>query len=512
MTALPEPVSWIAPGKGVWARNFRLGEWLPDPLTPLFANWLIPRVESGFLDGMEDDVHVRVPFRYGSVNGWYFNSPPIPTPWTVAPLILRSRGRLPWFLINALLRASTNPAAAHRAVLHGLELKWREQLLPGYQELVRQTEGEVETASPARLIELVDAISRQAGIQLWSLSVVGGSAWKMEAALAVFWKKHLAGPLGDTPAGNQGHQVLLRGFTGTRPSEANHAVYSLDWYYPTAGETRNAGRDADTDSETPGTQALIARRNEAEAAARKVLLDTRGKLVHFDSLLAMARYYAVLREEQSLNLTLAWPVLRRCAQRLGEHHAITGAIDHPQDVHFLTLDEVRHPEGDYRAQVEVRRSTWQRQRQLDAPLTIGEPVRFGGEPGRSGSDPVGNAVAAARTTSEYPKDAIIGHPASSGRIGGRVRVMAGPEDATSFQAGEILVARSTAPVWTPLFARAAAVVTDGGSLAAHASLIAREYGIPAVVGTGDATRRLHTGQFVTVDGGAGYVDPNNQQA
>ncbi len=69
----------------------------------------------------------------------------------------------------------------------------------------------------------------------------------------------------------------------------------------------------------------------------------------------------------------------------------------------------------------------------------------------------------------------------------------------------MLVAKATAPAWTPLFARAAAVVTDGGTLAAHASLVAREYGIPAVVGTGDATQRLHTGQLVTVDGTTGVV-------
>jgi len=71
----------------------------------------------------------------------------------------------------------------------------------------------------------------------------------------------------------------------------------------------------------------------------------------------------------------------------------------------------------------------------------------------------------------------------------------------------VLVAPVTTPAWTPLFARAAAVVTDGGTLAAHASLVAREYGIPAVVGTGDATRRLHTGQHVTVDGTTGTVYP-----
>jgi phosphohistidine swiveling domain-containing protein len=510
MTALPGPVDWTEPGKGLWARNFRLGEWLPEPLTPLFADWLLPAIESGYLDGMEDDVRVRVPFRYDVVNGWYFNSPPIPRPWTIAPLIVRSRGRLPWFLINVLLRTSRNPAAAHRAVLHPLELKWREQLLPEYRNLVREAEKEVETASPARLVQLVDAISRQAGIQLWSLAVVGGSAWKMESALASLWRKELAGPLSGLQASRLGYQVLLRGLTGTVQGPSPDAVYSLDWYHPTAGEMGQPDLVAAVQSRIEVPSTLSEQRSRAEAAARTVLLDSPGVLTRFDSLLTMTRHYVAVREEQAVHLSLGWPVLRRCAQRLGEHLVSTGTIVDPQDMHFLTLDEtldeLRRPGRDYRAQVEVRRSTWHRQRQLDAPLIIGASVRFGGEPGRSGHDPVANAVEAARTSSEYPKGAVIGHPASTGRASGRVRVLDGLEDANSFQAGEILVARSTAPAWTPLFARAAAVVTDGGTLAAHASIIAREYGIPAVVGTGDATRRLHTGQHVTVDGGAGYVD------
>jgi pyruvate,water dikinase len=69
-----------------------------------------------------------------------------------------------------------------------------------------------------------------------------------------------------------------------------------------------------------------------------------------------------------------------------------------------------------------------------------------------------------------------------------------------------LVSPATTPAWTPLFQRAVAVVTDVGSLVAHASLVAREYGIPAVVGTGDATARLRDGQVVTVDGARGIVD------
>jgi pyruvate,water dikinase len=102
---------------------------------------------------------------------------------------------------------------------------------------------------------------------------------------------------------------------------------------------------------------------------------------------------------------------------------------------------------------------------------------------------------------------VSGSPASAGRATGSVRVVRGPHEFDDLQPGEILVAPLTAPAWTPLFTRAAAVVTDVGSAAAHASIIAREYGIPAVVGCGDATARLRTGMRVTVDGSTGNVEP-----
>ena len=102
---------------------------------------------------------------------------------------------------------------------------------------------------------------------------------------------------------------------------------------------------------------------------------------------------------------------------------------------------------------------------------------------------------------------MSGVPASPGRATGSVRVIRGPEEFDELQPGEILVAPLTAPAWTPLFTRAAAVVTDVGSAAAHASIIAREYGIPAVVGCSDATSRLQTGMRVTVDGSTGNVEP-----
>jgi len=100
-----------------------------------------------------------------------------------------------------------------------------------------------------------------------------------------------------------------------------------------------------------------------------------------------------------------------------------------------------------------------------------------------------------------------GAPASPGRASGPVRVIRGPQEFDDLQPGEILVAPLTAPAWTPLFTRAAAIVTDVGSAASHTSIIAREFGIPAVVGCGDATAGLRTGMLVTVDGATGNVEP-----
>ena len=133
-------------------------------------------------------------------------------------------------------------------------------------------------------------------------------------------------------------------------------------------------------------------------------------------------------------------------------------------------------------------------------LDTGQPVRLIG-------DVIGRAVQEARGEREVGEN-VIGHPASAGRATGPVRIVQGPQDFGGFRDGDVLVAKATAPAWTPLFARAAAVITDSGSLAAHASLVAREYGIPAVVATGDATVRLHPGQLVTVDGTAGTITPH----
>lgn len=498
MTALPEPVEWTAPGPGLWMRNFRLGEWLPEPMTPLFADWLLPLIEEGYLDGMRDSVGTVVPFRYATVNGWYFNAVPAPTPGLLIRALTQSRGRIVPVLFNALVRVSRNPAAADRAVLGDLYQTWRDVELPAYRRLIDAGLAQLPGATREDLADIINQIGRTAGRQLWFLAIVGGSAWKMESRLAQFANEHLSelsadnGPLAD------GIQVLLRALPGVDSTMAPHAVLSVDWYWPTA-DTNTKG-PALPDPDGPARhQRLLEQRHAAAADCLAALTPTPGLHREFSRLLEATRRYTVIREEQARTLTLGWPLLRSCALRLGQTLAEDGSLTKAADVFFLTRGELNRtiPHG---ATTEEREALWQRQRRLPAPLTLGRPARLIG-------DPVARAVERARGAGRIPDDAIVGQPASAGRATGPVRLITDPADFATFQPGEVLLARATAPAWTPLFGLAAAVVTDGGALAAHASIVAREYGIPAVVGTGDATHRLVTGQWVTVDGTTGTVTP-----
>jgi pyruvate,water dikinase len=111
----------------------------------------------------------------------------------------------------------------------------------------------------------------------------------------------------------------------------------------------------------------------------------------------------------------------------------------------------------------------------------------------------------ARSGDGQDGNAFKGVAASPGKVTAPACVISGPEDFSQMKPGDVLVAGTTTPAWTPLFVMASAVVTDIGGPLSHGSIVAREYGIPAVMGTGVATRRIQNGQMVTVDGNAGLV-------
>jgi pyruvate,water dikinase len=181
------------------------------------------------------------------------------------------------------------------------------------------------------------------------------------------------------------------------------------------------------------------------------------------------------------------------------------------DIFFLTLDELLAVlNGDESATVNIpaRRKTYDRYKALPPyPSLIRghfDPFQWATNSNRrsdifDASTPLPDFDPTALTN-------ITGFPGSAGRVEGLVRCMDKPDSGHQLQSGEVLVTIQTDIAWTPLFPRAAAIVTDVGAPLSHAAIVARELGIPAVVGCGSATMRLQTGDRVRVDGGRGIVE------
>jgi rifampicin phosphotransferase len=500
ITALPEPVTWKASLPGVWARHIRLGEWLGDPVTPLFESWGLSRIEERFGANTRQLVGVPAPQpMHMLVNGWYFCSLSF-LPSSPASMLWRLlRYALPKALGQPRRVAMTMPFTAR----FGVELfvrEWRAGLLPHYQALVQQNASRVDQLDAPGLIRLVDELVGVAGDYFTSITAVAGFAWKAEMPLAAFYRKHLSPRVGGS------HQRLLCGLSDVSPVPASHAVACLDWFHPTLGElgTQSAtGSDLSAEAKLGGAQ---KERLQAEAQAHSALAHEPKLLARFEKLLVTAQRFGRIREEQVASFTLGWPLMRRALLRLGEILVERGVLLTAEDVFFLTRAELlaalteNESARSLAPGVMERRKLWQRQRRLTPPLVLGEMT------------PMMKRIFE-RTMNMFRPEAgppirngLAGLPASPGRASGPARVIRTPEEFDCLQPGDVLIAPVTTPAWTLLFARAAAVVTDTGSPLAHASLAAREYGIPAVVGTGNATARLQDGQIVTVDGNTGLVE------
>lgn len=213
------------------------------------------------------------------------------------------------------------------------------------------------------------------------------------------------------------------------------------------------------------------------------------------------------REAARSALTRMAGVVRTYLLRAGE---ITGLGD---DIFFLSLAEtaayLRGEDAGERAvtYLPARRETHARYSALPPyPSLIRgrfDPVRWAADPLRRTDVFDAQARPASNT---MPESTLTGFAGAAGIVEGRVRVLASVETAGELRPGEILVAATTNIGWTPVFPRAAAVITDVGAPLSHAAIVARELGIPAVVGTGTATMRLRTGDRVRVNGGLGLVE------
>jgi phosphoenolpyruvate synthase/pyruvate phosphate dikinase len=250
-------------------------------------------------------------------------------------------------------------------------------------------------------------------------------------------------------------------------------------------------------------QAYIIKREEAEQVARSRLKGI--KRWGFDKALNWAQAQAPLREDGIAEIGLGYPVLRQLLHKLGSRIAAAGAITNPDDIYWLEQNEVETMVSALEKNqalsimidtVQERKEIWQARKQVTPPPQLPPGKKF-----------LGFNVEAVLTGAEgrVEGNIIKGIGASSGQVSATARVLLGPEDFDQMQPGDILVASITTPAWTPLFAMASGVVTDIGGPLSHGSIVAREYGIPAILGTGYATKLIHSGQKIAVDGTAGTV-------
>jgi phosphohistidine swiveling domain-containing protein len=249
--------------------------------------------------------------------------------------------------------------------------------------------------------------------------------------------------------------------------------------------------------------ALLAKRRAEFEAAWQRLQERYPKQApklrrQIDQVGPAARMREAVRDEVTRFL---W-VERAWALRAGE---LTGLGD---DIFLLTIDEILDLlAGDDTATqyIPARRETYARYRELP-PYPMIVRGRFDADQWAADPERRNDIYDATAPVPTSTSDTLSGFAGAAGRVEGRVRVLDGPEQGDQFQPGEILVAVTTNVGWTPIFPRAAAVVTDVGAPLSHAAIVARELGIPAVVGCGSATTRLRTGDRVRVDGGQGTVE------
>ncbi len=216
----------------------------------------------------------------------------------------------------------------------------------------------------------------------------------------------------------------------------------------------------------------------------------RGKLVHF--CLRRIRDLSGLREAPKYTIVLLMAEVRRLLLPIGEELRRAGRLESAGDIFFLTLAEAHEALAgkDMRSIVHERRMSYEREvgRRHIPRILLSD-----------GTEPEAEAAAGATA------DGLLrGTPASAGMVTAMARVILDPVGAR-LERGEILVAPSTDPGWTPLFLTASGLVMEMGGPMSHGAIVAREYGIPAVVGVPGATERIATGQRITVDGSAGTI-------
>jgi rifampicin phosphotransferase len=537
ITALPEaegpmPTDWTVTEPTAMYVRASIVEQLPDPLSPLFADMIDGAVtrslQSVFREllGGEDlirDDDVGLP----TINGYAYYR----------------------YSRSGMYRLAWKTPKALRAVLNGgTKERWRiyshpryrrivsdwtardlsqmstGQLLAGVQELVEAAAEyytAVQTIIPAAASSEVvftrfyDAVVRGKDDPPAQVFVLGFDSVPIRAEKSLYdlasWSRDHP-ELAESLRTMSSQQFLEQAAGSTDPiwhewhsrfeahlSTYGHTIYNLDFMNPVPAddpipllETLRffvSGKGVDPYERQ---RRFATRRDKATAMVLARLDPVRAK--GFRRLLHWAQSNAPIREDALADVGLAWPQVRRMLREIGQRLQQAGVISTPEDVFWLHRTEIDEERGSLADQVEQRKALWRGQRRATPPQLL---------PKGGWGDMWRRWLPAA--SEDQTSDVIKGIGGSMGTITAPARVLGGPQDFGQMQPGDVLVASITTPAWTSLFAMASGVVTDIGGPLSHSSIVAREYGIPAVLGTAVATRRIHSGQMIKVDGDAGTV-------
>ncbi|MEM7364799.1 MAG: PEP-utilizing enzyme, partial [Pseudomonadota bacterium] len=289
-----------------------------------------------------------------------------------------------------------------------------------------------------------------------------------------------------------------------------HQGYSLDFIEPTLAEDPSATfatlkamtQDSDYDPKNQEIRASAVREEKFAEVAEKL---TGLNYWQFRYRLWFARRYNQIREETAFYFGYTWSELRPMAFELGRRLVEAGTFLDAEDTFFMVTDELREAiaarkEG--RQVPELGRLATERRELREARKLLHPPGTIPEEASKIPSV----RFKETQIRNDASSDSLNGFAVSSGRVTAPASVILSQNDFDKMAPGSILVAPNTTPAWTQLFAHAVGLVTDMGSILAHGSIVAREYGIPAVLGVGDGTVRIKHGQMITIDGDAGIVD------
>jgi len=552
ITALSEPepappTTWKLPKGAYAAMRNNIVELMADPLTPLFSTLGLHSVNAslgGILARFFGDARIMPEELIITVNECaYYNGSVRFAP--MLKILLNVRGIMKRMFTGAVERWTDDSRPLYSAkVAHWQNTEWRQ--LPAVEILgaVRQLMEAAIDAYGALLSGVIPAAWMSEGLFTLVYKLVKGrgdpsaptylmgfDSLPIQADKALYdlaqWARSLpdlADYLNAVPTmqlvahfkqGQMPAHVDIAGWSEWQRrfqahlQEYGHMIYNLDFGNPVPADDPApvletfklflSGQGVDPHKRQ---QESIQKREAATAAKLKTLKGLRLRV--FRRNLERAQRYAPLREDGLAAVGLSYPILRQMLFELGRRFAEAGMIGKAEDIFWLRQAEVESAASRWdagqalenmSAEIPMRKATWRAARQVTPPMMLPQMKIFGfdlmqlkqGRPrGAKG-------------------DTLQGVAASPGSVTAPACVINGPEDFAQMKAGDVLVASLTTPAWTPLFARASAVVTDVGGPLSHGSIVAREYGIPAVLGTGGATRRIRNGQMITVNGSTGVV-------